>query len=94
MPNRSPLSLKDFIKKLKKFGVVPMARTRGKGSEIILLKPSEKDSRSGPQYPKESWKKNRNPYFLLQAVPRWFPGSWQSMPGRNIARAEKSAYGC
>jgi hypothetical protein len=36
----------------------------------------------------------RFPYFLLQAVPRWFPGSWQSMPGWNAASAEKSAYGC
>ncbi|MCA1793467.1 MAG: type II toxin-antitoxin system HicA family toxin [Desulfobacteraceae bacterium] len=73
MPNRSPLSLKDFIKKLKKFGVIPMARTRGKGSEIILLKPSEKDPKSGPQYPiKNHGKKTEIHVPVIKAALRRF----------------------
>jgi len=51
MPNRTPLPLKDFLKKLKNFGVVTMSRSRGKGSEIILLKPSSEGSLKGAQYP-------------------------------------------
>lgn len=50
MPN-GPLPLKKFIQKLKLFGVIPMTRNRGKGSEIILLKPDQERSNKGPQYP-------------------------------------------
>lgn len=51
MTQRGPLKLKDFLKKLKKFGVIPMADSRGKGSEIILILPNKKGSLKGPQYP-------------------------------------------
>jgi len=30
---------------------VPLTRKRGKGSEIILLKPTSPESKKGPQYP-------------------------------------------
>lgn len=51
MPNSGPLPLKKLLKRLKKFGVIPMSRKRGKGSELILLLPEEKGSVKGPQYP-------------------------------------------
>ena len=35
-----------------------MARKRGKGSEIILLKPDLPDSKTGPQYPIKNHGKN------------------------------------
>lgn len=47
---KSPLKLRELIKKLKKYGIVTL-ENRGKGSEIILLKPNEPGSSKGPQYP-------------------------------------------
>jgi hypothetical protein len=49
--SKSPLALRKLIKKLKGHGVVVMARKRGKGSEIILLKPNKAGSKKGLQYP-------------------------------------------
>ena len=49
--SKNPLSLREFLKKLKPYNVFPLARKRGKGSEIILLKPKEPGSKQGPQYP-------------------------------------------
>ena len=48
---RGSLKLNTFLKKLKPYGIVPMSRKRGKGSEIILLKPDPPGSKKGPQYP-------------------------------------------
>mgnify|MGYP002642513705 CR=1 FL=1 len=48
---KSALSLKKLRKRLKRYGIVTMARKRGKGSELILLKPNEEGSSKGPQYP-------------------------------------------
>lgn len=50
MSNAGDLSLRVFVKKLKKYGIKVLTR-KGKGSEIILLKPNFPDSRQGPQYP-------------------------------------------
>ena len=50
MPKR-PLKLRELIKRLKPYGIVVMSKKRGKGSEIILLKPVEPGSKRGPQYP-------------------------------------------
>jgi hypothetical protein len=51
MPKR-PYKLRELKKKLKSFGIVPMMRTnRGKGSEVILIKPNNPNSNKGPQYP-------------------------------------------
>ena len=50
MPDKKPLKVKDLLKKLKPYGVVVMGK-RGKGSELILLKPLKKGSKKGPQYP-------------------------------------------
>jgi hypothetical protein len=50
MPSR-PLKLRELLQKLKRYGITTMTRTRGKGSEIILLKPVEHGSRKGPQFP-------------------------------------------
>jgi hypothetical protein len=73
MPNRHPLTLKDFIKKLKRYGVVPMARSRGKGSEIILLKPDSEGSTKGAQYPiKNHGKKTTIQVPVIKAAIRRF----------------------
>jgi hypothetical protein len=47
---KSPLKLRELLKRLKKYGIVTL-ENRGKGSEIILLKPNEPGSNKGPQYP-------------------------------------------
>lgn len=49
MPKR-PLKLRELLKILARYGVEALEK-RGKGSEIILLKPSEPGSKKGPQYP-------------------------------------------
>jgi hypothetical protein len=48
MPKR-PLSLRELLQRLKPYGIKILS-DRGKGSEIILLKPISADSRKGPQY--------------------------------------------
>jgi hypothetical protein len=50
MPKR-PYKYRELIKKLKDYGIVEMARKRGKGSETILLKPDPPGSTQGLQYP-------------------------------------------
>ncbi len=50
MPKR-PFKLRELLKKLKPYGIRTLARKRGKGSEIILLKPNAPGSKQGPQYP-------------------------------------------
>ncbi len=50
MPKR-PLKLRELIKRLRGKGIVVMSDRRGKGSEIILLKPLQEGSTRGPQYP-------------------------------------------
>ncbi len=73
MPNRHPLTLKDFIKKLKRYGVMSMARSRGKGSEIILLKPDSEGSTKGAQYPiKNHGKKTTIHVPVIKAALRRF----------------------
>lgn len=49
--SKGPLKLKELINRLKSYGIKSLARKRGKGSEIILLKPSTPKSKKGPQYP-------------------------------------------
>ena len=55
MSHRRPLKLRELLKRLKPFSIVVMpshgTAKRGKGSEIILLKPDHPGSRKGPQYP-------------------------------------------
>jgi len=46
-----PLTYRELIKRLSQYGIVVMAKKRGKGSERILLKPSKPGSNKGPQYP-------------------------------------------
>ena len=48
---KGPLRLSKLLKKLKPYGIVTLTRKRGKGSEIILLKPNTPGSRKGAQYP-------------------------------------------
>ncbi len=72
MPKK-PLPLNKFLKKLKKFGIVPMTRNRGKGSEIILLKPDSPDSTKGAQYPIKNHGKKTEIYIpVINAVLRRF----------------------
>jgi hypothetical protein len=49
--SKSSLPLRKLIKRLKGHEIVVMSRKRGKGSEIILLKPNKKGSKKGLQYP-------------------------------------------
>ena len=51
MPEKTPLKLRELLKRLKRYGIEPMSQKRGKGSEIILLKPNSPGSKKGPQYP-------------------------------------------
>ena len=50
LSNKKPYKLNELLKKLKKYGIVVMTK-RGKGSEVILLKPESQGSQKGPQYP-------------------------------------------
>ena len=50
MPKK-PMRLRDFLAELKKYGVKALKNSRGKGSEIILIKPSGEDPTKGPQIP-------------------------------------------
>ena len=50
LSNKSPLRLKIFIKKLSLYGIKVMEK-RGKGSELILIKPESPNSKKGLQYP-------------------------------------------
>ena len=51
--SKHPFQLRQLIAKLKsQYGIeVSSKRERGKGSEIILLKPEEPGSKKGEQYP-------------------------------------------
>ncbi len=46
MPKK-PLSVHELLKRLKRFGVVPL-KGRGKGSETVLLLPDAENSKKGP----------------------------------------------
>lgn len=48
--SKKPLPIKDFLRKLKRYGIEVLPK-RDKGSEIILLKPDAPGSHRGPQYP-------------------------------------------
>ncbi len=52
------LKIEKLLAKLKKFGVDVMPNDRGKGSEIILQRPTEDDSKKGPQYTLKNHGKN------------------------------------
>lgn len=56
MAKKKPLKLRELLNRLKKYGIINLPGNRGKGSEIILLKPNSNDPDSpqykkGPQYP-------------------------------------------
>ena len=73
MPDKSPLKLRELLKRLKKHGVVSMKKKRGKGSEIILVKPIEKGSKKGPQYPIKNHGENTEiNHQVISAVLRRF----------------------
>jgi hypothetical protein len=48
---KGPLKLRELLKRLKPYGVKSFPSKRGKGSEIILVKPDAPGSRKGPQFP-------------------------------------------
>lgn len=50
MPKGS-LKLRELLKKLRPYGIKTLSQQRGKGSEIILLKPNSPGSKKGSQYP-------------------------------------------
>ena len=47
---KSALKLRELLTRFRPYGVITIVN-RGKGSEIILLKPSEPGSKKGPQVP-------------------------------------------
>lgn len=47
---KHPFKLRELLKILKNYGILSLTK-RGKGSERILLRPSEPNSKKGPQYP-------------------------------------------
>lgn len=49
--SKRPLKIKELIRILKTYGIEAMSKDRGKGSEIILIKPESPGSKRGPQYP-------------------------------------------
>ena len=72
MPKGS-LKLRELLKKLKSYGIITLPKGRGKGSEIILLKPDSPGSKKGPQFPI----KNHGPgteidIRVIQAISRRF----------------------
>lgn len=48
--SRGALKLRELLDRLDSYGIVVLS-SRGKGSEIILLKPIKPDSRQGPTFP-------------------------------------------
>ncbi len=46
MPKK-PLKVDELLRKLRRFGVIPL-RNRGKGSELVLLLPESENSKKGP----------------------------------------------
>ena len=50
MPKK-PLKVRELLAKLKAYGVKPLPTSRGKGSELILIKPTGDDPTKGPQIP-------------------------------------------
>jgi hypothetical protein len=70
---KKPLKLREFIKKLKPYGVVVMSTKRGKGSERILLLPNEPGSHKGAQYPiKDHGKDTEISIPVINAILRRF----------------------
>jgi hypothetical protein len=49
--SKGTLKLREFLDRLKSFGVIAFDSRRGKGSEIILVRPVESGSKKGPQFP-------------------------------------------
>lgn len=48
--SKHPFQIRKLVKKLKDYGVVALTK-RGKGSEVILLKPEIPGSKKGPSIP-------------------------------------------
>jgi hypothetical protein len=44
---KHPFKYRDLLAKLKPYGIVPLKK-RGKGSEVVLLKPESPGSKRGP----------------------------------------------
>jgi hypothetical protein len=72
MPKR-PYTIRELLKKLKPYGVVAMERKRGKGSELVLLKPNKPRSKQGPQIPIKNHGPSTEIYFqTILAILRRF----------------------
>lgn len=48
--SKGSLKLRELLERLKAYGISIHYSQRGKGSEIILFRPSEPGSRKGPQF--------------------------------------------
>lgn len=70
--SKGPLKLRELIKRLEPFGI-EVLKQRGKGSEIILLKPNSPGSKKGIQYPIKDHGRNTEIYRpVIDAVLRRF----------------------
>ena len=71
--SKRPFKINDLLRKLRPYGVKPMENKRGKGSEIILVKPEKEGSMKGPQYPiKSHGKQTEISYQVVMAILRRF----------------------
>ena len=50
MAAKRPLKLREILERLRSYGIVVIPG-RGKGSELILVKPDQPGSKRGPQFP-------------------------------------------
>ena len=71
--SKRPYTVRELLKKLKPYGVVAMKRSRGKGSELILIKPNPQDPKKGPQIPIKSHGASSEIYYqTILAILRRF----------------------
>jgi len=69
---KHPFHLRKVLAKLKEYGVVPLSK-RGKGSEIILLKPEKPGSKKGPIFPiKDHGDSTEISFQVIDAILRRF----------------------
>ncbi len=68
-----PMRLRELLKALKQFGVQQLPSSRGKGSEIILIKPVGDDPTKGPQIPvKDHGKRTEVSVPVIKTILRRF----------------------
>jgi len=73
MPAKRPLKKDDLLERLRRRFNIQIIKKRGKGSELILLQPSEPGSKKGEIFTiKDHGKKTEYPIPVINAVLRRF----------------------